>query len=275
MGKKTRLGILISGSGTNMMSIAERCRKGEINAEVAFVGTDKPSCQGLAWAKKQGLLTTAVNFRMNKENPVKPDNFDLICQKLIAKNYPIPQDWYESGAKGKPVDPRNYYYWKVSCEQMLLQEMFKHKFDLLVLAGYMQVCTPYFIETVSERIGPWRIMNIHPALLPAFPGTDGYGDAWRYGVKVHGSTVHFIDTGIDTGPIIGQACYDVREDDTFEDFKQRGLEREYELCAHCIRLFTEGRLRVEENEAGRNEVRIANAESDPDDSLTEIFGFRP
>lgn len=256
MRKKAKIGILVSGSGTNMMSIAERCRNGEMNAEVAFVGTDKPGCKGRAWAKEQGLPTIAFNFSQNRKNPVRPDGFQEIYNQLLSRHNSLVRSWYDSGFLGKNVDAEKYFYWKISCEQIMLMEMFKHEFDLLVLAGYMQVCTPFFIETISERIGPWRIMNIHPALLPAFPGTDGYGDAWRYGVKIHGSTVHFIDTGIDTGPIIGQVSYDVREEDTFEDFKRRGLEREYELYARSIQLFSEGRLRVEENEAGRNVVRI-------------------
>ncbi|MFO7989326.1 MAG: formyltransferase family protein, partial [Desulfotignum sp.] len=82
-----------------------------------------------------------------------------------------------------------------------------------------------------------RIMNIHPALLPAFPGTDGYGDTFRYGCKIGGCTVHFIDYGEDTGPIIGQKAFEIEDTDTLEDVKRKGLEKEWELYPECIKKF--------------------------------------
>jgi phosphoribosylglycinamide formyltransferase-1 len=87
-------------------------------------------------------------------------------------------------------------------------------------------------------------MNIHPALLPSFPGVDGYGDTYRYGCKVGGCTVHFVDYGEDTGPIIGQKAFEIAPDDTIEAIKERGFKLEWELYPHCIQLFAEGRLRV-------------------------------
>jgi phosphoribosylglycinamide formyltransferase-1 len=88
-------------------------------------------------------------------------------------------------------------------------------------------------------------MNIHPALLPAFPGVDGYGDTFRYGCKVGGSTVHFIDYGEDTGPIIGQRVFPITPDDTIDSIRKRGLKLEWELYSECIRLFAEGRLKTD------------------------------
>jgi phosphoribosylglycinamide formyltransferase-1 len=88
-------------------------------------------------------------------------------------------------------------------------------------------------------------MNIHPALLPAFPGTDGYGDTWRYGCAIGGCTVHFVDYGEDTGPIIDQAVVSVRGD-SLEKFKERGLDAEHELYPRCIQWFAQGRLKVVE-----------------------------
>jgi phosphoribosylglycinamide formyltransferase-1 len=115
-----------------------------------------------------------------------------------------------------------------------------HGVELVVLAGYMRLLTPTLIGRYRHRI-----INIHPALLPAFPGTRGYEDAWAYGVKVSGCTVHFVDEGCDTGPIILQAVNPVREEDTFESFRARGLAIEHEALPEAIRLFCAGRLAVE------------------------------
>ena len=112
MKKKAKIGILVSGSGTNMQSIVERCRKGEMNAEVAFVGTDKPDCKGLAWAKEQGLPTIAFNFSQNRKNPVRPDGFQEIYNHLLAKYNALIRSWYDSGFLNKSVDAEKYFYWK-------------------------------------------------------------------------------------------------------------------------------------------------------------------
>jgi phosphoribosylglycinamide formyltransferase-1 len=87
-------------------------------------------------------------------------------------------------------------------------------------------------------------MNIHPALLPAFPGVDGYGDTFRYGSKVGGCTVHFIDYGEDTGPIIGQRAFAITPDDTLDSIRQKGLKLEWELYPECIQMFADGRLKT-------------------------------
>ena len=258
MKRKTKIGIMISGTGSNMMEIVEKCWAGEIGAEVSFVGSDNPESKGLAWAKEKGIPTISVDFKQNKKMLVAPIiNFDLVLKMILNEHGDVVEKMEEQGFfKRFENGLRGYFYWKIGSEHMLLEEMANYDFDLLVLAGYMQVCTPHFIESINTMIGQWRIMNIHPALLPAFPGTDGYGDAWRYGVKVHGCTVHFIDTGIDTGPIIDQACYQVSEEENFESFKKRGLAEEYILYPRCIRLFTENRLKVKKNESGRQVVEI-------------------
>ncbi len=112
--------------------------------------------------------------------------------------------------------------------------------ELVVLAGYMRLLTARIIDRYRNRI-----INIHPALLPSFPGTDGYGDAWRYGVKVSGCTAHFVDEGCDTGPIIIQRANPIEEHDTFESFRERGLKIEHQVLPEAIRLYCEGRLKVE------------------------------
>jgi phosphoribosylglycinamide formyltransferase-1 len=111
--------------------------------------------------------------------------------------------------------------------------------DLLVLAGFMRVLTPYFIDRINTVSGKHRIMNIHPALLPSFPGTDGYGDTFRYGCKIGGCTVHFIDYGEDTGPIIGQKAFEIEDTDTLDDVKRKGLEKEWGLYPLCIQKFAD------------------------------------
>jgi len=121
--------------------------------------------------------------------------------------------------------------------------------ELVCLAGYMRIITREFIEAF-----PNRIMNIHPALLPSFPGVDAQRQAWEYGVKISGCTVHFVEEGMDTGPIILQAAVPVEEDDTPETLAQRILVHEHRIYPRAIQLYAEGRLRVE----GRR-VRILTA----------------
>lgn len=125
-------------------------------------------------------------------------------------------------------------------EEALAQLLERHGAELVVLAGWMRLLGPGFL-----RRFPRAVLNIHPALLPAFPGTRGYEEAWAYGVKVGGCTVHFVDEGCDTGPIILQRVNPVREDDTFESFRERGLALEHEALPEAIRLWCEGRLAVE------------------------------
>ncbi|MBE0605252.1 MAG: phosphoribosylglycinamide formyltransferase [Deltaproteobacteria bacterium] len=125
---------------------------------------------------------------------------------------------------------------------------------LVCLAGFMRVVTPVFL-----RAFPHRILNIHPALLPSFPGTHGPAQALRYGVRFSGCTVHFLDEGVDTGPIIVQAVVPVHEDDTEETLAARILKEEHRIYPMAIRLFLEGRLTVE----GRK-VSTKDAEKIPD-----------
>jgi phosphoribosylglycinamide formyltransferase-1 len=125
-------------------------------------------------------------------------------------------------------------------EKKIIKILKKYKIDLVVLAGYMRIITPYFIRQYKNRI-----INIHPALLPSFPGTDGYGDTLRYGCKVGGCTVHFVDEGVDTGPIIIQKINPVKENDTLESFKKRGLKIEHQAFPEAIKLFCEDRLKIE------------------------------
>jgi len=236
--EKLKIGVLISGSGSNLQAIIDACASGRINGEVVFVGSDKPGVFGLVRAEKHGIPTFVVDYAK------------LISQfKSIEKNmWPEDCDWVEVFRK---VDPDiNYDYEaveklriRVLCEDWLFGQISRFDFDLLVLAGFMRVLSPYFIDRVNTDPERPRIMNIHPALLPSFPGVDGYGDTIAYGCKVGGSTVHFVDYGEDTGPIIGQLAVYVCGDD-LENFKRRGLEAEHDLYPECIQLFAQDRLKV-------------------------------
>lgn len=153
-----------------------------------------------------------------------------------AKNHKIPALLVES----KKYKDRSEH------EQEVVSQLEPYKPELLVFAGYMRLVSEQFIRHFynKERNLP-GIINIHPALLPSFPGTDGYGDAFKYGVKYSGITVHFIDEGVDTGPIILQETFPRKSTDTLEDFKKRGLEIEHELFPQSIHLYATNRLRID------------------------------
>jgi phosphoribosylglycinamide formyltransferase-1 len=122
----------------------------------------------------------------------------------------------------------------------IAEELEKRGVELVILAGFMRVVGKRLIERY-----PNRIMNIHPALLPSFPGLHGQRQAVDYGVKISGCTVHFVDEGVDTGPIIIQSAVPAYDDDTEDTLSERILKQEHRIFPYAIRLFSEGRLRVE------------------------------
>lgn len=192
---KKRLGILVSGSGTNLQAIIDSSEKGQIEAEVVCVISNKAQAFGLERARKHGIPAVYLDH----------------------KTFPS----------------RAEYDAAVVC---LLKE---HNVDLVVLAGFMRIVTPVLLDAF-----PNRVMNIHPALLPAFPGLDAQKQALEYGAKVAGCTVHFVDSGTDTGPIIMQSAVTVLEDDTVETLSQRIHVEEHRLYPAAIGLFAAGRLTV-------------------------------
>jgi phosphoribosylglycinamide formyltransferase-1 len=237
-----RIGALISGGGTNLQAIIDACRNGKINGQMVFVGSDNPDADGLNRAQRDHIPTFVVDYksiiretRAETDKMKLPDDFDI--NDLLAK-----QNLFGSGVESTRI--KYFLTSRAIAEAGLLKAMASHPFDLLVLAGFMRNLTPYIIDRINiERDRP-RIMNIHPALLPAFAGVDGYGDTFRYGCKVGGCTVHFIDYGEDTGPIIGQQAFQIQPDDTLESIRKKGLKLEWELFPACIQLFAEGRLKV-------------------------------
>jgi len=140
------------------------------------------------------------------------------------------------GIPAEVVDHRSFDS-REAFDARLVEVIRSHGAELVCLAGFMRVGTPVFL-----RAFPGRILNIHPALLPSFPGTHGARDALRYGVRFSGCTVHFLDEGVDTGPIIVQAVVPVHDDDTEETLAARILEEEHRIYPMAIRLVLEGKL---------------------------------
>jgi phosphoribosylglycinamide formyltransferase 1 len=242
MEKKIKIGILISGGGSNLQAIIDGCKKNEIDGQICFVGSDNPQAKGLQRAEKHKIpiftvdyLSIFRDYHTEVDNMPTPLDFDL--EEIFTK-----QNLFSSRTHWDKI--RRYFGIRAIAESRLLKQMASYSFDLLVLAGFMRILSPYFIDRVNINPGKPRIMNIHPALLPAFPGADGYGETYRYGCKVGGCTVHFVDYGEDTGPIIGQKSFEISPDETLDDIRKKGLEIEWKLYPKSIQLFAENRLKV-------------------------------
>jgi len=190
-----KLGILLSGRGSNFEAIARNVQAGEIPAEIAVVISNKEEALGLARAKEMGLA--------NRFIPSKGKEREAFDREVVA----------------------------------VLREF---QVDLVCLAGFMRILSPYFI-----REFPRRILNIHPALLPSFPGEEAQRQALEYGVKFTGCTVHLVDEGVDTGPIVCQAVVPVLDDDTPETLAARILKEEHRIYSEAICLLLEDKLRFE------------------------------
>ncbi|OGW50907.1 MAG: phosphoribosylglycinamide formyltransferase [Nitrospirae bacterium RBG_19FT_COMBO_42_15] len=196
MSKKIRLGVLISGRGSNLQSIIDTSKKGEIDAEIAIVISDKKDAYGLVRAKEN----------------------DIPALFLSPKDYKKREDF----------------------DEKVVEELNKHKVDLVLLAGFMRIVTSALIEPFRNRI-----MNIHPSLLPSFPGLDAQKQALEHGVRFSGCTVHFVEEGMDEGPIIIQAVVPVMDNDTVDSLSERILKYEHKIYPIAVQLFADGRLKVE------------------------------
>jgi len=253
MKKKIKIGALISGSGTNLQAIIDACEEGTIDGQMVFVGSDNPEAKGLDRAKKHRIPHFIVDYtsiiKRHQKDPL-PEDYN-------------PADIYEkqcifSKSKQDQQKVKQLLNSRILAESALLDQIAKYDFDLLVLAGFMRNLTPYFIDRVNTDSSKPRIMNIHPALLPAFPGTDGYGDTFKYGCKVGGCTVHFIDYGEDSGPIIGQKCFAITPQDTEDSIRKKGLALEWELYPECIQLFAENRIKIQTSQISlwNNRIKV-------------------
>ena len=190
-----RLGILLSGRGSNFEAIADEVAAGKIDAAIAVVISNRPDAPGLEAARRRGLTAVAMASK-----GVERETFDRQTIEVLHQN----------------------------------------GVDLVILAGYMRLLSAAFI-----RAFPMRILNIHPSLLPAFTGLDAQHQAWEYGVKVSGCTVHFVDEHLDHGPVILQAAVPVLDGDSAVDLAKRILKEEHRLYSEAIRLVLAGKYRIE------------------------------
>ena len=191
-----KLGVLISGRGSNLRAIADAVERGEVSASIAVVISNKADAAGLAFARDRGITTS--------------------------------------------VQPHGGYASRAAYDRQLAAELQRYGVTLVCLAGFMRVLGPDFCAAF-----PNAILNIHPSLLPAFPGVDAQRQAFEYGVKAAGATVHFVTPELDAGPIVMQEVVPVEEDDTAHTLAKRILDAEHRLYPRAIARVLAGGWRVD------------------------------
>ena len=191
-----RLGILVSGRGSNLQAIIDAIADGRLDATIAVVISNEKNAPGLARARQVGIETLHLNHR----------------------DYPS----------------------RESFDGAVLAELKQRNIALVCLAGFMRLLSAAFVEAF-----PNAILNIHPSLLPAFPGLDGQRQAWAHGVKVSGATVHIVTPELDAGPIVRQAVGPVRDDDPPESLAERILVEEHRIYPEAIKIMLDGGWRVD------------------------------
>lgn len=192
-----------------------------------------------------GILISGRGSNMESIlNFLKENNIADICPKIVISSKPEAEGLKKASKFGVPtrVVSNNSKGWDYDSEIIsILQEYdVNPENGLVCLAGYMRLLSPEFVRKYKMRI-----MNIHPSLLPSFPGLNSQKKALDYGVKVTGCTVHFVDEGLDSGPVIAQKHVAVLDNDTFETLSERILVQEHILYPNCVKLFSENRLLVE------------------------------
>ena len=190
-----KIGVVVSGRGSNLQSIIDHIAEGKLNVEIAVVVSDHKEAFALERAAKAGIPTAVVERKGCKDKAEFEDKIDAALR--------------DKGA------------------------------EVVVLAGFMRILTGHFISRWENKI-----INIHPALLPSFKGVDAQGQAVDYGVKIAGCTVHFVDEGTDTGPIILQKAVPVFDDDTEETLAARILKEEHKALPEAIQLWADGKLTI-------------------------------
>src|SRR5256885_8529913 len=199
---KKRIGVLLSGRGSNFDALAESVAAGRIpNAEIAVVISNREGAPGIQRAESRGIKTRVI--------PSKGLEREVYDRQVAA----------------------------------VLDE---HKADLICLAGYMRLLSPFFVAQF-----PNRILNIHPSLLPAFPGLESQRQALEYGVRFAGCTVHFVDENLDAGPIVLQAAVAVADDDTDATLSARILAEEHRIYTEAVKIVLSGKFKI----AGRRVIR--------------------
>ena len=212
--KRLKLGVLVSGRGSNLQAIIDNIANGSVSAELVVVISDQPDAYALERAARHNIPGVHLDA---------------------------------SGFNGK----RDAY------DGLIIKELRKHGVELVCLAGFMRMITPELIKAY-----PNRILNIHPALLPSFPGLHVQKAAIAHGVKFSGCTVHFVDEGMDTGPIVIQAVVPVLDSDTEDSLSERILVQEHKIYSRAIQLIAEGRISIK----GRR-VLVRDAEQKKNDFL--------
>jgi len=193
---KKRIGVLLSGRGSNFEALADSVAAGRIpNAEIAIVISNRENAPGIDKARGRGISAQVIPSR---------------------------------GLEREPYD------------KLVIAALEDKKVDLVCLAGYMRLLSPAFVAAYRGRI-----LNIHPSLLPAFPGLESQRQAIEHGAKFSGCTVHFVDENLDAGPIILQAAVPIRDDDTPETLSERVLKEEHRIYTEAVRIVLEGRYRME------------------------------
>ena len=191
-----RLGILLSGRGSNFEAIADAVAAGKIpGAEISVVLSNREGAPGIDKARARGLEAVVIPSKGKQREEYDRDVVAVLKEKKV---------------------------------------------DLVCLAGFMRLLSPYFVSEFRQRI-----LNIHPALLPAFPGLEAQKQALDWGVKFSGCTVHFVDEHLDAGPIVLQAVVPVRDDDTEESLSARILAEEHRIYPEAIRIVLSGRFRID------------------------------
>jgi phosphoribosylglycinamide formyltransferase 1 len=199
---KKRIGVLLSGRGSNFVALADSVAAGRIpDAEISIVVSNREGAAGIDKAKDRGIPTRVI--------PSK-------------------------GLEREPYD------------RQVVAVLHEHGVDLICLAGYMRLLSPYFVASF-----PNRILNIHPSLLPSFPGLESQRQALEYGVKIAGCTVHFVDENLDAGPIVLQAAIPVHDGDTEATLSERILAEEHRIYSEAVKIVLEGKYKI----AGRRVVQ--------------------
>lgn len=196
MSDPLRIGILVSGNGSNLQSIIDHIEQKRLDARVTCVISNNAEAFALERSRKHGIPAIYADHRQ--------------------------------------------YLSRESFDSALVGLLLDHRVQMVALAGFNRIISPVLIDAF-----PAAIMNIHPALLPAFPGSKAQRQALNYGVKITGCTVHFVDAGTDSGPIIIQAAVPAYETDTEESLSGRILSEEHKIYPKAIQLFAEGRLSLE------------------------------
>ena len=203
--RNRKIGVLISGRGSNLQAIIDAIAAGGLDAKIAVVVSNKPNAPGLERAKRAGIETLYINH----EDYGSREQFDLA----------------------------------------VVDELKKRDVALVCLAGFMRLLSAAFVKAF-----PNRILNIHPSLLPAFTGLEGQTQAWNYGVKVSGATVHVVTPELDAGPIVLQAIVPVRDQDTPDTLAARILVEEHRIYPRAVEVMLDGGWRID----GRRFVRLAD-----------------